>query len=228
MDPPEVEVLKEQQGRIHDRRIRELIVRRQMQGNGGTFHLQRHQDGFSSGTSLEEFGTAPQTVREMQGIEHDGEISRRQQLEQKRQQQVRQAFGDQLRVSTETLTQRMLPQQRPEVHSMSSDEELVEDIQGKLAPQTSSQTPPSLPAPPSMYLRQILYTDTLGTWMRRNVKELQTQLFLRDIEYQSEDEFNSISQSSSSARKTYKQHLIDIVVENIRNPYFCIAHSTLL
>ena len=148
-----------------------------MQGNGGTFHLQRHQDGVSSGTSLEEFGTAPQTAREMQGIEHDGEISRRQQLEQERQQQVRQAFGDQLRVSAKTLTQRMLPQQRPEIHSMSSDEELVEDMQGQLAPQTSSQTPPSLPAPPSMYLRQIVYTDTLRTWMRRNVKELQTQMF---------------------------------------------------
>ena len=73
-----VELLEEQQGRIHDRQIRALLMRRQMQGNGGTFHVQRHQDGVSSGTSLEEFGTAPQTPRDMQGIEHDGEISKRQ------------------------------------------------------------------------------------------------------------------------------------------------------
>ena len=53
--------------------------------------------------------------------------------------------------------------------------------------------------------------------MRRNVKELQPQLFLRDIEYQSEEEFQSISQSSSSDRKSYKQHLIDTVIENVRN-----------
>ena len=53
--------------------------------------------------------------------------------------------------------------------------------------------------------------------MRRNVGELQTQLFLRDIEYQLKEKFNGISQSSSSDRKSYKQYLTDTVIENVRN-----------
>ena len=218
-----IELLKEQQGRIHDRQIREFIMRRQMQGNGRTLHVEQHLEN-TSGTSTpimsEPIFDTPSDVSSSRMM-YNADVERRVQERlggiQQRQQEVRQAFGDQLRASSETLTQRMLPQQRPEIHSMSSDEELVEDIQGQLAPQTSSQTPPSLPAPPSMYLRQIVYSDTIGTWMRRNVKELQTQMFLRDIEYQSEEEFNDISHSSSSARKSYKQYLLDIVVENIRN-----------
>ena len=55
------------------------------------------------------------------------------------------------------------------------------------------------------------------------LKNYKHKCFLRDIEYQSEEEFNDINQSSSSARKSYKQYLIDIVVENIRNGNWMIT-----
>ena len=42
-----VELLKEQQNRVLDRQMREMILRRQAQQNGGTFHLNRHNDSFN-------------------------------------------------------------------------------------------------------------------------------------------------------------------------------------
>ena len=43
-----IELLKEQQNRVLDRQMREMILRRQAPQNGGIFHLDRHNDSFTT------------------------------------------------------------------------------------------------------------------------------------------------------------------------------------
>ena len=57
-----VELLTEQQNRVLDRQMREMILRKQAQENGGTFHLNRHNDSFTSEQSVSDSGMMTPSV----------------------------------------------------------------------------------------------------------------------------------------------------------------------
>ena len=123
-----MELLKEQQGRILDRQMRDAILRRRTQDNNLTHHLERHRENGSSGNSvIEEFGTAPNTAR-AQGSGLDAETSMREQAELRRQEQVSQSFGQRLRDNASTLLSGLLPTRRPENIDISTPTSIDQQI----------------------------------------------------------------------------------------------------
>ena len=84
-------------------------MRRQMQGNGGTFHLQRHNDNIydDDRASLWSGRTTPSGVSESQIVYHadaQHELEERTRQEAQRQQQVRQRHGEAVNRLNDTLT----------------------------------------------------------------------------------------------------------------------------
>ena len=156
--------------------MRENIMRKEAQQNGGTFHLMQHQQQSSGSSYIEEYGTPIQTARDHEaGME--AETAMRAQTEQERREQTQQSFGQRLKENTATLLSTFIPR-RPEnfnigteSHTISSDEEFADVAR-------ASQEPPSMPAPPARYRTQIDYTDNINFWKTRsNITE-------RDIKFQ--------------------------------------------
>ena len=82
-----LEVLKEQQQRILQRQVQDLLLRQTVRQNGGTFHLERHRQS-SSGTSL---SAEVQPDRDMLSAQVQADLMERQRRMTDRQQQTGQA-----------------------------------------------------------------------------------------------------------------------------------------
>ena len=82
-----LELLKEQQSRILQRQMQDLLLRQTVRNNGGTFNLERHRQS-SSGTSS---STEVQPDRDMLSAQVQADLQQRQQQLRDRQQQTGQA-----------------------------------------------------------------------------------------------------------------------------------------
>ena len=82
-----LEVLKEQQQRILQRQVQDLLLRQTVRQNGGTYHLERHRQS-SSGTSS---STEVQPDRDMLSAQVQADLMERQRRLTDRQQQTGQA-----------------------------------------------------------------------------------------------------------------------------------------
>ena len=82
-----LELLKEQQSRILQRQMQDLLLRQTVRSNGGTFNLERHRQS-ASGTSP---STEVQPDRDMLSAQVQADSQQRQQQLQDRQQQTGQA-----------------------------------------------------------------------------------------------------------------------------------------
>ena len=220
-----MELLKEQQGRILDRQMRDAILRRRTQDNNLTHHLERHRESGSSGNSvIEEFGTAPNTARTQgaQGSGLDAETSMREQAELRRQEQVSQGFGQRLREGAQTLMSSFI-RASPPARSISSDKEFVDSQRQEVfaGEATASagippQSPPSLPAPPMTYE----YDDNTNIryWRSQSVDKIKFQFFIRGIEVPEPEEVEEeLKIKGRGRRRTYKEYLEDLVQDTIDN-----------
>ena len=82
-----LELLKEQQSRILQRQMQDLMLRQTVRNNGGTFNLERHRQSVS-GTSS---STEVQPDRDMLSAQVQADLAQRQQQLRDRQQQTGQA-----------------------------------------------------------------------------------------------------------------------------------------
>ena len=82
-----LELLKEQQSRILQRQMQDLLLRQTVRNNGGTFNLERHRQS-ASGTSS---STELQPDRDMLSAQVQADLAQRQQQLRDRQQQTGQA-----------------------------------------------------------------------------------------------------------------------------------------
>ena len=82
-----LEVLKEQQQRILQRQLQDLLLRQTVRSNGGTFHLERHRQSASGTSSSAEV----QPDRDMLSAQVQADLQQRQQQLRDRQQQTGQA-----------------------------------------------------------------------------------------------------------------------------------------
>ncbi len=89
-----LEVLKEQQQRILQRQVQDLLLRQTVRSNGGTFHLERHRQS-SSGTSS---SAEVQPDRDMLSAQVQADLMERQRRLTDRQQQTGQASQSFLRM----------------------------------------------------------------------------------------------------------------------------------
>ena len=82
-----LEVLKEQQQRILQRQLQDLLLRQTVRSNGGTFHLERHRQSTSGTSSSAEV----QPDRDMLSAQVQADLMERQRRLRDRQQQTGQA-----------------------------------------------------------------------------------------------------------------------------------------
>ena len=110
-----VELLKEQQNRIMDRQMRQMMLQRQSQQNGQTFHVEQHRDASGSATPIETVqGDSGMVTPQSIGSDVDVRTylarepeQRRRQTEQ-RQQEVGQRHSQAVNRLNDTLTHNML------------------------------------------------------------------------------------------------------------------------
>ena len=86
-----LEILKEQQNRILQRQVQDLLLRQSVRANGGTFHLERHRQEQSSSSSSSSSSTELQPDRDTLSVGLQADLQRRQQQLRDRQQQTGEA-----------------------------------------------------------------------------------------------------------------------------------------
>ena len=208
-----VELLKEQQNRVLDRQMREMILRKQAQESGGTFHLNRHNDSFTSEQSVSDSGMmTPSDVSSSQIIYH---ADARRELEQRarglaeRQQQIGQRHGEAVNRLNDTLTRNMLRSGFNDLRGMPESEPLQDDVsEEELIPAEDEHL--------STYQRGVFNFDNDASKIMLNnditFDDLLFQLFYRDlltdeIKEQVNQEPNDIS----------KKHFLSGIIQGMMN-----------
>ena len=174
-----VELLKEQQNRVLDRQMREMILRRQAQQNGGTFHVDRHNDNFSSGESVSDSGMMTPSEASSSQIMYHADLQRgleeRARQETQRRQEVRQRHGEAVNRLNDTLTRNMLRSGFNDLRGMPEAEALQTDVSDEeLIPADDTVRP---------YQKNILYFNNDIEAMKNNERldynDLLFQLYVR-------------------------------------------------
>ena len=174
-----VELLKEQQNRVLDRQMREMILRRQAQQNGGTFHVDRHNDNFSSGESVSDSGMMTPSEASSSQIMYHADLQRgleeRARQETQRRQEVRQRLGEAVNRLNDTLTRNMLRSGFNDLRGMPEAEPLQTDVSDEeLIPADDTVRP---------YQKNILYFNNDIEAMKNNERldynDLLFQLYVR-------------------------------------------------
>ena len=174
-----VELLKEQQNRVLDRQMREMILRRQAQQNGGTFHVDRHNDNFSSGESVSDSGMMTPSEASSSQILYHADLQRgleeRARQETQRRQEVRQRHGEAVNRLNDTLTRNMLRPGFNDMQGMPETEPLQTDVSDEeLIPADDTVRP---------YQKNILYFNNDIEAMKNNERldynDLLFQLYVR-------------------------------------------------
>ena len=177
-----VELLKEQQNRVLDRQMREMILRRQAQQNGGTFHLNRHNDSFTTEQSISDSGMmTPSDVSSSQIIYHadaQRELEQRARGLAQRQQEVGQRHGEAVNRLNDTLTRNMLRSGFNDLRGMPETEPLQDDVsEEELIPAEDDQL--------TTYQRGVFNFDNDASKIMLNnditFDDLMFQLFYRDL-----------------------------------------------
>ena len=181
-----VELLKEQQNRVLDRQMREMILRRQAQQNGGTFHLNRHQDNGAfdddDRASLWTGGRlTPSGVSESEIIYHadaQRELEQRARGLAQRQQEVGQRHGEAVNRLNDALTRNMLRSGFNDLRGMPETEPLQDDVsEEELIPAEDDQL--------TTYQRGVFNFDNDASKIMLNnditFDDLMFQLFYRDL-----------------------------------------------
>ena len=174
-----VELLKEQQNRVADRQMREMILRKQAQQNGGTFHVDRHNDNFSSGESVSDTGMMTPSEASSSQIMYHADLQRgleeRARQESQRRQEVRQRHGEAVNRLNDTLTRNMLRSGFNDLRGMPETEPLQTDAsEEELIPADDTVRP---------YQKNILYFNNDIEAMKNNERldynDLLFQLYVR-------------------------------------------------
>ena len=208
-----VELLKEQQNRVLDRQMREMILRKQAQESGGTFHLNRHNDSFTSEQSVSDSGMmTPSDVSSSQIIYH---ADARRELEQRarglaeRQQQIGQRHGEAVNRLNDTLTRNMLRSGFNDLRGMPESEPLQDDVsEEELIPAEDEHL--------STYQRGVFNFDNDASKIMLNnditFDDLLFQLFYRDI---LTDEIKE--QVNQEPNDISKKHFLSGIIQGMMN-----------
>ena len=177
-----IELLKEQQNRVLDRQMREMILRRQAQQNGGTFHEDRRNDSFTSEQSVSDSGMmTPSDVSSSQIVYHadaQRELEQRARGLAQRQQEVGQRHGEAVNRLNDTLTRNMLRSGFNDLRGMPETEPLADDVsEEELIPAEDDQL--------TTYQRGVFNFDNDASKIMLNsditFDDLMFQLFYRDL-----------------------------------------------
>ena len=189
-----LEVLKEQQQRILQRQMQDLLLRQNVRQNGGTFHVERHRQNTSSSSSSStpisvgsDFGTL--RVAGMQT-----ELQERARQAMSRQQQTGGAHAEQTSQQARLPTldsflsgitsplQRMIrplpiPRRQPETIDLTTDD--VEEAQEQFFPEEMTTARGEEPKKSSKLMKNISFSTNISNWSEG---ELAFQLYIRGVD----------------------------------------------
>ena len=176
-----LELLKEQQNRIMDRQMREMLMRRQTQQNGGTFHLQRHLQG-SIHTPTESpqssgFDTPTSEPRDIREAELSGRILALRQQEEARRREVAERHGRMMTSGMQTIEQFIsTPEQlvRDKDEPINLPEEEDEEDRGSVAEPEGEEAISKIKTEP-------VYNMSFASWDKVDDEDLLWQMYVTEI-----------------------------------------------
>ena len=212
-----LELLKEQQSRILQRQMQDLLLRQNVRANGGTFHLERARQSTSSSSDTSS-STELQQDRGNLSIGLQADLQRREAQLRDRQQQTGEAHrgllsgtatpimdrifgGSSLSRTSSVVPDIQMPtpeRGRPDVFDISSEAEEVSS--SGMATAREEVKPP--------LLSKISYRTNIGTM---SVEALKFQLFLRGVDVDDpEVSAEGLKRKGKGRGMTMKQHYLDI------------------
>ena len=220
-----LEILKEQQHRILQRQMQDLLLRQNVRANGGTFHLQRHlQSSSSSGT------TTPEVQADNGGMvsaQIQTELEARARREASRQQALFETHRDEVQrqgvvptlqsflsgitspIRTRTPTQVDLTRQEDE----QAEEEFFPEMM--TAREEQEQQQEEQPKKKTKLMKDISYSTNISRWRE---DELEFQLFIRGTDPRDpEVSLEGLRKKGRGKGITNWQHLNNLAQEMIND-----------
>ena len=187
-----LEILKEQQNRILQRQVQDLLLRQSVRANGGTFHLERHLQS-SSSSSDNSSSTELQPDRDTLSVGLQADLQRRQQQLRDRQQQTGEAHRSLISRATTPILEGLASLRRFPRTDVSTPSEVVRRAvsEEEAPPARQQQTETFIigssseneeemltarEQPKSKLMKSISYSTNIERW---NEDELEFQLFIR-------------------------------------------------
>ena len=226
-----LEVLKERQQRIHERQMRELLLRQNVRSNGNTFNVDRIQQLRRERTTVEP--ETPSSDDNMADAGMQTELQRRATAFANRQQQTGEAHQGLLsrsassimdgifagltplsrtgsRPQTPALQIPQPTQSQPLVINIASDVETSEAEMLTAREQKQEQATPRQPV-----LRTITYRTNIGTMSEEALK---FQLFLRGVDVDDpEMSLEGLKKKGKGRGKTTKAHYLEIAQQMLND-----------
>ena len=187
-----LEILKEQQNRILQRQVQDLLLRQSVRANGGTFHLERHLQSSSSSSDTSS-STELQPDRNTLSVGLQADLQRRQQQLRDRQQQTGEAHRSLISRATTPILDGLASLRRfPRTEASTPSEVVRRAISEEEAPPARQQQTETFiigssseneeemltarEQPKSKLMKSISYSTNIERW---NEDELEFQLFIR-------------------------------------------------
>ena len=231
-----LELLKEQQNRIFQRQMQDLLLRQNVRNNGGTFNLERHRQNTSSSSSSStpinvgsDFGTL--RVAGMQT-----ELQERARQAMSRQQQTGEAHARELEDETDlpvirghletflsgitSPLQRMIrplpiPRRQPETIDLTRDEDMEAEAEEDFFPEEMTTAREEEPKSKTKLMEKISYSTNISRWSE---KELEFQLFIRGTDPRDpENSLEGLRKKGRGKGLTNRQHLNNLAQEMIND-----------
>ena len=225
-----LEVLKEQQQRILQRQVQDLLLRQNVRQNGGTYHLERHRQQSSSDTSS---SMTPMSIGEDRGTlsaQVQADLQRREAQLRDRQQQTGEAHGEALsRQSRLPVLQGFISESLTPVFNMIPTpasgsvfpvlpipSRQVDDEEEELIPDEEMLTArEEAPKQKSKLMKDISYSTNISRW---NEQQLEFQLFIRGTDTRDpEVSIEGLRKKGKGKGLTNWQHLNNLANQMIRD-----------
>ena len=227
-----LELLKEQQNRILQRQMQDLLLRQTVRNNGGTFNLERHRQNTpssssSSSSTLISVGSDFGTLRTT-GIQ--AELQERARQAMSRQQQTGGAHAEQTSQKARLPTldsflsgitsplQRMIrplpiPSRQPQTIDLTTDD--VEEAQQQFFPEEMATAREEEPKKPAKLMTKISYSTNISNWSE---DELAFQLYIRGVDVNApEISLENVKKKGKGRGVTNRQHYRNIAQTMIIN-----------
>ena len=194
-----LELLKEQQNRILQRQMQDLLLRQTVRSNGGTFNLERHrQNTPSSSSSSSSSSSTPISVGSdfgtlrVAGMQTELQERARQAISRQQQtggahaeqtsQQARLPTLDSFLSGITSPLQRMIrplpiPSRQPETIDLTTDD--VEEAEEQFFPEEMTTAREEEPKKSSKLMKQISFSTNISNWSEG---ELAVQLYIRGVD----------------------------------------------
>ena len=187
-----LEILKEQQNRILQRQVQDLLLRQNVRANGGTFHLERHLQSSSSSSDTSS-STELQPDRNTLSVGLQADLQRRQQQLRDRQQQTGEAHRSLISRATTPILEGLASLRRfPRTEASTPSEVVRRAVSEEEAPPARQQQTETFiigssseneeemltarEQPKSKLMKSISYSTNIERW---NEDELEFQLLIR-------------------------------------------------